>query len=593
MPELTAQDSAIDPITREVIGNALLSICDEMSIVLSSTARSPVLRESGDYACTLHDRAGQLVAQTNTIPSLASLGRHAVLSLGRFVDIEDEAEPGDVYFTNQMEIGGSHVSDVKAIMPVFDKGEIIAWVCNTAHWPEIGGAFPTGYVPATEIYQEGLIIPPVRLVRRGQLDRETLALVTSNVRSPTERIGDIRAQHASVRRGAQRIVEMVEQYGLQNYERYCSAYVDYTEQRVRAAIREIPNGVYSFADAMDNDGISADQVGIQVVVTVDDDRMRFDFTGSAPQVRGPINSTEWVVWAGVNFAVRGVTDATIPINEGCYRPLELIVPEGSWLNARHPAPRQQSSHETGHRVVDVCLGALAQALPDRVPAAMHGTSSIMIVTGADKRSGSPELYVLYEALAGGFGARPIKDGIDGVRTAVGNQTSIPAEIMEVEYPLVTEHYELVTDSGGPGRFRGGLALRRLIRVAQSDEIEALFISACERTVTQPYGLAGGLPGMRGCREVIERSGARVPLKGKDHRWQHGGDRFLATAPGGGGWGDPLTRDPAAVLEDVLDEKVSSEAALGDYGVVLGDDGASVDLASTAALRARRRAEAAK
>lgn len=585
---------AVDPVTLEVMGNALLSICDEMSIVLSSTARSPVLRESGDYACTLHDRHGQLVAQTNTIPSLASIGRHAVLSLGRFVDLAQEAEPGDVYFTNQMEIGGSHVSDVKAIMPVFQGEQIVAWLCNTAHWPEIGGAFPTGYVCGTEIFQEGLLIPPVRLYRRGVLARETLAFVLANVRAPDERLGDIRAQEAAVRRGSQRILELIGRHGLAAYETYCAAYMDYTEARVRTSIRSVPNGVYRFDDAMDDDGITEERVGIRVEITVEDERMRFDFTGSSPQVQGPINSTEWTVWAGVNFAVRGVTDASIPINEGCYRPLEVIVPEGTWLNARHPAPRQHSSHETAHRVVDVVLGALAQAVPDRVPAAMHGTSSIMIVTGRDTRTPRQELYVLYEALAGGFGARPCKDGIDGIRTAVGNQTSIPAEVMEVEYPLLTEHYELVPDSGGPGRFRGGLALRRAIRVTTPPEVSALFVSSCERTVTEAYGLAGGKPGARGRREVVEAEGRHVPLKGKDHRWQHGGDLFLGVAPGGGGWGNPLERDAHAVLDDVIDGKVSPEAAREAYGVVLVAGGRAVDFAATEALRrARRSAEAAR
>jgi N-methylhydantoinase B len=576
----------LDPVTLEVIGSALLSICDEMSIVLSSTARSPVLRESGDYACTLHDRGGQLIAQTNTIPSLASLGRHAVLNFGDHVDVANEVGPGDIYFTNVMEIGGSHVSDVKAIMPIFYDGTIIGWACNTAHWPEIGGAFPTGYVCATEIFQEGLIIPPVRLFRRGELNREPLAFVLGNVRSPEERLGDIRAQAAAVRRGGQRILELVERYGLSVLERYFAALMDYTERRVRAEIRTIPNGVYGFEDAMDNDGITEEPVGIKVEVTVADDTMTFDFTGSAPQVAGPINATLWIVWAGVNFAVRGVTDASIPINEGCYRPLAVVAPEGTWLNARHPAPRQHSSHETGHRVVDVVLGALAKAVPDRVPAAMHGTSSIMIVTGADRRTPSGELYVLYEALAGGFGARPCKDGIDGMRTAVGNQTSIPAEVMEVEYPLLTEHYELVPDSGGPGRYRGGLALRRSVRVTQEPEVPALFVSSCERTVTQAYGLAGGRPGSCGRREIFAGTGEHIMMKGKDHRWAHGGDLFVATAPGAGGWGDPLTRDPAAVLEDVLEGKVTVEVARRDYGVVLGPDGASIDHIATEVARGK-------
>jgi N-methylhydantoinase B len=580
---------AIDPITMEVLGNAVLSICDEMHIVLGSTARSPVLRESGDMACTLHDAAGQLVAQSNTLPALASLARHAVLRLREMVGKTRRVDPGDIFFTNHLNVGGSHLSDVKAIAPVFHDGEIVAWVANCAHWPDVGGAFAGGYVCATEIYQEGLLIPPVRLYRNGELDGESVAFVLENVRSPDERLGDIRAQAAAVHRGQARIRELIAKYGVDHVRRFFSAYIDYTEKRVRHEIRGIPNGVYGFADQMDNDGITETPVGIKVQVTVRDDSIVCDFTGSDPQVQGPINATPWTVWAGVNFAIRGVTDPRIPINEGVYRPLELIIPEGTWLNARHPAPRQHSTHETGHRVIDVVLGALAKAVPDRVPAAMHGTSSIMIMAGSADPNDRSKIYFLYECLAGGFGARPTKDGIDGMRTGVGNATNVPVEVLEVEYPLVTDHYELACDTGGAGLHRGGCGLSRTIRILGDDATKVLCVSSSERIVTRPYGLAGGKPAASG-RWVINagRQGEEA-LRGKRHRWLHGGETFSATAPGGGGWGDPLQRDPERVLEDVLDEKVSLEGARRDYGVVIDPVRLIVDPAATARLRKHARA----
>ena len=579
----------IDPIAMEVLGSALLSICDEMNIVLGGTARSPILRESGDYACTLHAADGQLVAQTNTLPALASLARQAVVSLKDHVDIAAEAEPGDIYLTNHLKIGGSHLSDVKAIAPVFDAGEIVAWVANCAHWPDVGGAFAGGYVCATEIYQEGLLIPPVRIYRRGELNRETIGFILENVRAPEERLGDIRAQAAAIRRGQARLLEMIGKYGRTTIRDFFRAYLDYTEKRVRHEIRRIPNGVYRFEDVMDNDGINRVPVAIKVEVTVRDESITCDFTGSDPQVQGPINSTPWVVWAGVNFAVRGVTDPLIPINEGVYRPLEVIVPEGTWLNARHPAPRQHSTHETGHRVIDVVLGALAQALPDKVPAAMMGTSNIMLLAGEDQRVTPPEFYFVYECLAGGFGARPDKDGIDGIRTGVGNATNVPVEMAEIEYPLVTEHYELDADTGGPGRFRGGCALRRVFRVVDAPEARVLCTAVGERADHAPYGLAGGGPGRTGRWSVLRADGREEPMRGKEHRWLVRGEAFASTAPGGGGWGDPFTRDPEAVLEDVREEKVSVAAAGRDYGVAIAGTPPAIDWEETRRLRAERAA----
>ena len=583
----THPQERIDPITMEVLGNAVLSICDEMAIVLGGTARSPLLRESGDFSTTLHAGDGQLVAQSNTLPALASLARSAVLGLGEWVDVAAEAEPGDIYFTNHLEVGGSHLSDVKAMAPLFHGDEIVAWLANCAHWPDIGGAFAGGYVCATDIFQEGLIIPPVRLFRRDQLVRETADLIMSNVRAPDERLGDVRAQAAAIRRGAIRLTEMIEKHGLPTIVAFFSAYIDYTKTRVRHEIRGIPNGVYRFRDTMDNDGISDDPVGIQVAVTVHDERMTFDFTGSDPQVQGPINAAPAVVLAGVNFAVRGVTDPLIPINEGVYRPLELIVPTACWLNAEPPAPRQHSTHETGHRVIDCTLGALAHAVPDRVPAAMHGTSSIMIMAGDNSRADPPEFFMFYECVAGGFGARPHKDGIDGIRTGVGNATNIPAEVAEVEFSLVTEKYEFVTDTGGPGTYRGGCGMQRIVKVEAAPGSEILCVSCCERTISLPYGLHQGRPGARGRWVANIDRPDRTEMKGKDHRSLSHGESCSATAPGGGGWGHPYDRDPEAVLEDVLEEKVSLDAARTDYGVAINPDRMVIDFEETRALRARR------
>ena len=568
----------------EVLGNAVLSICEEMGIVLAGTARSPLLRESGDFSTTLHSGNGQLVAQSNTLPALASLARSAVLSLREFIDLSDGVEEGDIFFTNHLSIGGSHLSDVKAMAPLFYKDQIVAWVANCAHWPDVGGAFSGGYVCATDIFQEGLLIPPVRFFRRDRLNRETVDFVLNNVRAPDERLGDIRAQAAAIRRGKIRLTELIEKYGLETMQSFFGAYLDYTERRVRHEIRNVPNGVYKFKDYMDNDGISDTPVGIKVEVTVQDDRMSFDFTGSDPQVQGPINATPSVVWAGVNFAVRGVTDALIPINEGVYRPLEVIVPEGCWLNAKPPAPRQHCTHETGHRVIDCVLGALSQAVPDRVPAAMHGTSSIMIMTGEDARVDPPEFFMFFENVAGGFGGRPDKDGIDGIRTGVGNATNVPAELAEVEFSLVTEKYEFVTDSGGPGKYRGGCGLQRIMRIESAPDARLLCVSSAERTVGSPYGLQGGKPGAPGRWASNIGRQDEVKLKGKNNLQLGTGETYSACAPGGGGWGDPFERAPEAVLEDVIEEKVSPEAAARDYGVVIRSDRSGIDWEETARLR---------
>ncbi len=577
----------IDPIMMEILSNAVLSICEEMGIVLSGTARSPLLRESGDFSCTLHSGDGTLVAQTNTLPALASLARNAVMSLVDFKNVRREVEPGDIYYTNHMAIGGSHLSDVKAISPLFFDGQIVAWLANCAHWPDVGGAYAGGYVCATDIFQEGLTIPPVRFFRRGELNTEVIDLVLNNVRAPQERLGDIRAQAAAIQRGGDRVTELIDKYGLETVIGFFDSFVDYTERRVRNEIRAIPNGIYAFRDCMDNDGIDEKPVGIEVKVAVGDDHMSFDFTGSDPQVRGPINGSPSVVWAGVNFAVRGITDPLIPINEGVYRPLEVTIPEGCWLNAKHPAPRQHSTHETGHRVIDCVLGALAQAVPERVPAAMHGTSSIMILAGDDLRVDPPELFMMYECLAGGFGGRPDKDGIDGIRTGMGNATNVPVELAEVEFSLVTEKYELIKDSGGPGKHRGGCGMQRIMRIDGPADTRVLCVSSSERTISRPYGLHEGKPGAQGSWVANIDSSEEEPLKGKDHRWLGCGQTFSACAPGGGGLGNPFDRSPDAVLEDVLEEKVSLRSAVIDYGVAIHPDTLEIDYEETARIRASK------
>ena len=598
----------IDAITMEVLGNAVLSICEEMGVVLAGTARSTLLRESGDFSCTLHSGDGKLVAQTNTLPALASLARSAILDLGKFVDIPGQAEAGDIYFTNHLLVGGSHLSDVKAMAPLFLEGKIVAWLANCAHWPDVGGAFAGGYVCATDVFQEGLLIPPVRFFRGDQLNEETVSFVLNNVRAPDERLGDIRAQAAAIRRGKLRLEELMVKYGQQTIETFFREYLDYTETRVRHEIRLLPNGVYAFEDVMDNDGIGKDPVHLQVRVEIQDQSMRFDFTGSDPQVVGPINATPAVVLAGVNFAVRGVTDPLIPINEGVYRPLEVIVPEGTWLNAKHPAPRQHCTHETGHRVIDCVLGALAQAVPDRVPAAMHGTSSIMIMSGndpgpmevdspvgseepsdSDSNSnfrGGGEFFLFFDNIAGGFGARPDKDGIDGIRTGVGNAANTPVELAEVEFPLTTQRYEFVTDSGGAGKQRGGCGMQRVMKVHGPSDFKVLCVSSAERCVGRPYGLQGGKAAASGRWAANIETENEVSLPGKNNIQLGPGETYSACTPGGGGWGDPLERDPKAVLEDVLEEKVSLESAAKDYGVAIDPDCLDIDWEETDRLRRR-------
>jgi N-methylhydantoinase B len=581
---------SVDPITLSVIQTYLFAVAEEMGVITMQTARSNLIKEGGDFSTALFDGRGRLVEHGRDMP--AHQGLFPVLVEQALARLDGEPiRPGDAFLTNAEDVAGSHLNDVKLLVPVFHEGRLVMWVANLAHWADIGGMVPGSYYgQATEIYQEGLQIPLIRIADSDGLRRDVAELVVKNVRAARERLGDLWAQLAAARFAERRVAELFGRYGPDTVEEAFEALIAYSERRMREAIRGIPDGRYEFEDFMDNDGIAARRVRIHVVVTVHGGAITLDLSGSDDQTDGPVNSPYTQTCSAAYYAVRGVTDVTIPSNAGLFRPITVVARPGSVVACRPGAPRVFCTHETATRLVDVCLGALAQAVPDRVPAAGCGSSFIAIVGGRDPRGGGH--YAWYEPVPGGYGARPGLDGIDGTRVHMGNTSNTPIEIFERDYPLLCERYELLTDSAGPGRWRGGLGAVKRIRPAALPGNAPVCTSVGERTVLAPYGLAGGRPAPPG-RFLIdaETSSPRPmpgPCPGKTSCVLGPDDSWSVFAAGGGGWGDPFERPVADVLEDVREEKVSIEAAAADYGVVVDPDTLTVDEAATQ----RRRSDGA-
>lgn len=577
----------IDPVTLSVIQTHLLSVAEEMGALTMQTARSNLIKEGGDFSTALFDASGRLIEHGRDMP--AHQGLFPVLMKQALPNLElGDVQEGDAFMTNSEDIAGSHLNDVKLVMPVFHGGRLVMWAANLTHWADIGGMVPGSYyLQATEIFQEGVQIPFIRIAEGGRIREDVAALVMKNVRGGDERLGDVWAQVAACSFAGRQLGELFDRFGEETLEAAFDDLVEYSEGRMREALRRIPDGVYEFEDFMDNDGISNLPVRLHVVVTVAGDEMTLDFSGSDGETAGPINSPYAQTCSAAYYAVRGVTDATIPSNEGLFRPLHVVTRRGSVVDTRPGTPRVCCTHETATRLVDVCLGALAKAVPDRVPAAGCGSSFIAIVGGVDPRSGS--YYAWYEPVPGGFGARPGLDGIDGIRVHMGNTANTPVEVFERDYPLVCERYELLPDTGGPGRYRGGLGSAKQIRAAAVEGVRPVCTGVSDRNATRPYGLAGGYPGASG--RVMVSSGdqpQRSPAgecPGKSSHVLVPGESWTMYAAGGGGWGDPRERPPELVVEDVREGKVSLEAARRDYGVAIDSRRWTVDSVETARLRA--------
>ena len=562
-----------DAATFEVVKNSLYAVAEEMKVVLAKTAYSPILKVAGDYSCGVFDARGNMVAQGPDLPihlgSMPDAVRAVTQAWG------DEIGPGDTFIHNDPYFGGSHLPDVNVVTPAFvgDGDTLLGFCCVRAHWPDVGSATPGSYGAVTEVYGEGLRLPPVRIHRAGVVNRDVEDIIFTNVRTPAERRGDLRAQIAANRRACDRLAALARKHGVENLARIMQEVMDYSETMMRGLLRELPDGEGSFEDFCDGDGIltaGANQdepFDIRLRVVKHGDRLTVDFTGSDPQVPGPMNAPLSVTASGVFTALKMAIDSAgvVPPNSGAWRPVEVLAPKGTVVNAAYPAPVVYANHEISHRVCDMVFGALASFVPDQVMACSQGTSAILTLGGVDYRT--EERYVSYETVKGGFGARPDRDGINAVASGISNTMNTPVEIIEMSFPVRVESYELRPDSGGAGRFRGGLGARRTWRILERDSRATV---CCERTKSAPFGIAGGAAGATARISVVEPDGTERVLNSKGSFDARAGSLVVFDVPGSGGFGPAAERDPAQIREDLAEGYVTPAGARRDYGVEAPD-----------------------
>ena len=556
-----------DPITLEILYNALKSIGDETFIALMKSAYSTNIKERRDHSTAIMDTAGRLVVQAESslpvhIASMTGLMGKLLAKFGG--DIGD----GDIFIANDPHVaGGTHLPDINMAMPVFRDGTLLAFMCNIAHHADVGGMAPGSMAGGmSEIYQEGLRIPVVRLFRKGELSRDVFDLILLNVRIPEERRGDYYAQVAACKLGRRRLLETAGVYGFDTLQAAFAEIIALTEKRMRQAILGIPDGTYAFDDVMDDDGLGARDIPLRLRVDVEGPRIRFDFTGTAPQVRGNINVTANATHSAVCYALKALLDPEVPNNQGVLDIPELVIEKGSLLDAAFPAPVAARAN-TCQRVVDVIIGALAEALPEAAVAAANGANTTAVFSGADPRTGRHYLYL--ETLGGGFGGRAAKDGKDGVQVHITNTSNLPVEAIEMEYPLIVESYGLIEDSGGPGRFRGGMGLRRVIRPVGAD---CEFNGAGERFTHRPWGLFGGGAGASGRFLHVGADGVAAPLATKPMGVHVGeGESIVIETPGAGGYGAPGERPGEALAADLASGKFSAAYLKRHYGYSPGEE----------------------
>ena len=562
-----------DPATFEIVKNSLYKIAEEMRVVLAKTAYSPLLKSAGDYSCGVFDARGEMVAQGPDLPiHLGSMPDAVRAVVARFAS---DVHAGDVFVHNDPYFGGSHLPDVNVIRPAFHDGELLGYTCLRAHWPDIGSATPGSYGAVTQIFGEGLRIPPSRLISRGVLNVDLETLIFANVRTPDERKGDLGAQLAATLRATERLNALAQRYGSVEVISYMAQVMDYSERLMRAALMDLPDGEGSFEDFCDGDGIADDAAGtdarfrIKLSVQKTADRLIVDFAGTDPQVKGPMNAPLSVTASGVYCGLKTAVDPNnlIPPNSGCWRTIEIRAPSGSVVNAEFPAPVVYANHEMSHRVADMIMGALVNFLPEQVMACSQGTSAILTLGGVDPRNGRH--YVSYETIKGGFGARPNKDGINCIASGISNTMNTPVEVLEMAFPVRVERYEVNPDSGGAGRHRGGCGARRVWQMLEgADATGALCM---ERMTSPPFGLRGGSAGAAAVVILTTPDGITRSLPSKGAFAAPAGSIIDMLTPGSGGFGPASERDKTVIGRDLLDGYVSASAATRDYGVTEPDD----------------------
>jgi N-methylhydantoinase B len=549
----------LDPIQIEVIRNALVAACEQMSITIWRTSRSVVVREMLDYSTALFDAKGRNIAQATRLPvHLNSMATCLEDILERYIPIE-EWRDGDVVLTNDPYSGGQHLPDILTFRPVFLDGKPIAIVGVLCHHIDIGGGAPGSYDPeATEIYQEGLRIPPVKLFDRGVRNDPLYKVMLTNSREPGKLGGDLASQFAALDVGAAEVTRVAERYGVPMLDAVVERILDQSEQSMRAALAAMPDGEYVFEDYVDDDGITDDPLKVKVTLTIAGDGAKVDFTGSSAQAAGCVNCTLNMTRSAVYFALMSGAGGDFSANSGCYRPIEVVAPLGTVVNCRAPAP-VVNRMATGHRVVNAVTGALAQAAPDRIPAAYYGVSYVYSL-GTSRDDGSQDVY--FEVEVGGWGAHPEADGASGFSAGFHNLANSPLEMVESLHPVTFLGYGLTPDSGGAGRTRGGLGLYREWRL---DAETGTLATSLDRFRIPPYGLDGGAPGASG-RLLVRRNGQAQEMGSKlSGLALVKGDVVRLETSGGGGYGDPSTRPRDAVAEDVREGYVSAAAAKAAYG----------------------------
>lgn len=569
-------EQQLDPITFEVVKNGLDSLVDEMAITVMRTAYSGVVKDALDYSTAFCSADGQVIAQGLTI--MLHLGSFPSAIQSVLTKFENRINPGDVYVLNDpYTSGGIHLPDVYIIKPVFAEGALQGFVGAVAHQTDIGGLVPgSNSTESVEIYQEGLRIPTTKLYDAGVPVEAVFDIIATNVRLPVQVRGDMRSQLAACDIGERALLELIERYGAAELNRYFVALLDYSERRARQEIMALPDGKYEFEDFIDADNIEEGPVRIAVSLEIRGDEIFVDLDGSSPQVPAGINSPLPFTRAAIYGAIRLIMDPDIPNAAGYHRPIHISVPKASVVDPVHPAP-VAARGITGFRVMDAVLGALAQAVPDRVPADGEGGNSLISI-GGSRSDGT--LFAMVDFFAGARGGGPHGDGAEGVSHPASNMANTPVEILEVENPVIVDECSFITDSGGPGQFRGAQAYAK--QVTNLGEPGTLQLRSDKRKFP-PYGLQGGLSGSPSLNILNPGPDQKLLPTLAQVQIGHGG-AIRHEMAGGGGWGDPLKRDPAAVLNDVVDDRVSIEAARSRYGVVFSNDGTEVDRTATDQLR---------
>ncbi|MFO1349430.1 MAG: hydantoinase B/oxoprolinase family protein [Gammaproteobacteria bacterium] len=570
-----------DPIAFELLKNALFAIADEMALTVCRTTYSGVLRDNMDFSTAFADADGKLVAQGLTLPGhLGSIPTALAVVVERF---KGDIAPDDVFIMNDPFDGGMHLPDIFVFKPLFADGERLAFAATICHHCDVGGRVPgSNASDSTEIYQEGIRIPPLKLYERGKRNDTLFQFIERNVRLPVQLFGDLRAQLAACHIAEKQFLELVARHGAATIKASMQDIIDYAERMTRAAVKELPDGEFSFEDWIDDDGIDRERpIRLFVTIRKQGERMTVDWTGSAAQVKGAINNTLSFTKAASYTAIRSVLPPGIPNNEGVFRVIEVIAPPGTIANAVLPAACAARGL-TGFRMVDCCFGALAMMLPDKVFAASDGGNTGITIGGytAERK---PFIYV--DFTCGTWGGRPWADGLDGNSNMFANMASQPVEITEAEQPIQILAYEFIADKAGAGKYRGGAPYRRDYRFLEQ---EAILQVRADRHRIRPYGLYGGQPGKPSMNYLNPAAENRALPSKLTMTLQHG-EVFRHEVAGAGGWGDPLERDPLKVLKDVRNEFVSLAAARREYGVVIDPARWRVDAAATTRLREEMRA----